>query len=242
MQISLYCLLALFISCVTAFWYLTYHQEELHGQIKAHTQKLIVFDFDGTLCDSLEQIIQKYNEFCPNYNLKPVDTIASIRDVPLQKFFEMQGITPWKLPLIKYKLIKAVTPQIPNMHSFQGIHAILVELKNRGYTLGILTSNSYKNVSLFLENEHINLFDFIYCGSNIFGKARLLTKIKSKAKPSEMFYVGDEHRDIEAAKEVDITSVAVTWGFQSEWLLSQYTPSYLVRSRPELLKIFAKKT
>jgi phosphoglycolate phosphatase len=50
-----------------------------------------------------------------------------------------------------------------------------------------------------------------------------------------LYYVGDENRDIDAANNAGIGSIAVTWGYRSESLLSQYHPDCLIRSPEELL-------
>ena len=229
-----YILLALII--VITFWYFVHYQKGFYGQFGPPGQKLIVFDFDGTLCDSLGVVVSEYNKLYP---AKPIDNIDAMRNMPMRKFLELHGITKWKLPIMKYRLVKALEQHASHMSAFQGTQATLLELKQRGYRLGILTSNSYKNVEGFLKREKLTgLFDFIYCDSSLFGKARLLQKIRDKIKPSVMFYVGDENRDIEAANKVNVVSVAVTWGYQSEALLFQYKPVYLVKSMKELLLIF----
>jgi phosphoglycolate phosphatase-like HAD superfamily hydrolase len=67
----------------------------------------------------------------------------------------------------------------------------------------------------------------------------MLRKIlkQNKLKPADVIYVGDEMRDIEAAKSVGIEVVAVTWGFNDESRLENEAPTVLVRNRPELAKV-----
>jgi phosphoglycolate phosphatase-like HAD superfamily hydrolase len=55
--------------------------------------------------------------------------------------------------------------------------------------------------------------------------------------PSEILYVGDETRDIEAAKESGLRMAAVTWGYNSAVALSALNPEHLLQSPLELLKI-----
>lgn len=232
-----YIFLTLVVSGV-AFWYFSYYQKGFHGKFEPQNQKLIVFDFDGTLCDSLGFAISEFNKLCQDSDLKPIDNLDALRNMPLQQFLELHGVTRYKLPLVKYRLVKAIAKHILDMASFQDACVTLLELKKHGYMLGILTSNSYENVETFLKKENLLVFDFIYCNSSLFGKAKLLKEIQYKTKPSVMFYVGDENRDIEAANKANIASVAVNWGYQSEVLLSEYHPSYLVKSMQELLAVF----
>lgn len=83
-------------------------------------------------------------------------------------------------------------------------------------------------------------FNFIYAKTNFFGKARVLKKIIKlyKMDQSKTFYIGDETGDIEAAKACRVNSIAVTWGFNSEKILSTFKPHYLAKKPEDLLTIF----
>jgi phosphoglycolate phosphatase-like HAD superfamily hydrolase len=108
-------------------------------------------------------------------------------------------------------------------------------------SLGILTSNSYENVTEWLAHNNMqHLFNFIHIESSFFGKKRILKKIiKSHHmhKP-HTFYIGDETRDIDAAKLSGINAIAVTWGFNSAKILAHYQPQYLAHQPEDILKIF----
>lgn len=236
-NIFLYAISILLIVCGFIFWYLTSYQEGYRGTLDLKNQKVIIFDFDGTLCDSIQIVLQEFNSIAKGWNVKPISDFEKVRHLPLQQSLEAHGVNKWKLPFIKYQLIKAVAPHIPEMKSFPGLPETLIELKKRGYKLGILTSNAYANVSQFLEKHDMQEFDFIYYGSSLFGKARLLKHIKSELNASTLFYVGDENRDIEASAVAKIPFIAVTWGFQSKALLSLYHPQHIVQSPAELLSI-----
>lgn len=223
--------------CGFFFWYLTSFQERYYGSLDLGNQKIIVFDFDGTLCDSLQIAITEFNELASKWNINPINGIAQIRNFPLQTVLETHGVTYWKLPIIKYQLVQNIAGHVPNMKTFPELRETLMELKNQGYILGILSSNSYDNINQFLEQQGLKVFSFVYHGISLFGKARLLRKIKQMANGSAIFYVGDENRDIQAAKETNIPVIAVTWGYQSKNLLTQYSPEYMVESPQELLNI-----
>ena len=57
-------------------------------------------------------------------------------------------------------------------------------------------------------------------------------------KLSEMIYIGDETRDIQAAKKAGIRSAAVTWGYNSRKALEAQSPDYLIHSPQELFHLF----
>ena len=55
-------------------------------------------------------------------------------------------------------------------------------------------------------------------------------------------YVGDEARDMEAARRAGVHSVGVTWGFNNRSALEKANPEKLVDKPKDLLKLFAAKS
>ena len=92
----------------------------------------------------------------------------------------------------------------------------------------------------FLENNQLELFDFIHTTSKIWSKNRSLKTLihDNQLKLSEVIYIGDETRDIVAAQKAGIRCVAVTWGFNSRKALEAHRPDYLIHSPQELFRLF----
>jgi len=112
-------------------------------------------------------------------------------------------------------------------------------LKKRGFQLGIITSNSRENVLGALEKNGLqDTFTFIYSGST-FGKHKVINKwLKiENINPEEVAYVGDEIRDIDAAKKTGIKVIAVGWGFNSPQALAAQNPNFLIERPQELIEI-----
>lgn len=116
-------------------------------------KKYIIFDFDGTLVDSIELALNIYNRVAPKYKCKPVHDEARelLSSRNPQRFFKEYGITPLKLMLLVYVVRKELGKHISDMSPVKGMDVALRDLKKAGYKLGILTSNSKKNVSKFLK-------------------------------------------------------------------------------------------
>ncbi len=57
-----------------------------------------------------------------------------------------------------------------------------------------------------------------------------------------MFYVGDEVRDVVAARQAQVKSIAVTWGFNTLTALQQAQPHALIEQPQELLTILGLST
>jgi phosphoglycolate phosphatase-like HAD superfamily hydrolase len=52
-----------------------------------------------------------------------------------------------------------------------------------------------------------------------------------------MIYIGDETRDIEACKKINVPIIAVSWGFNSHKSLASHSPTYLINNPKELVEI-----
>lgn len=127
----------------------------------------------------------------------------------------------------------------PFLPTFMNLPEVLKEL-HKDCSLGILTSNSSENVISWLNRHKIaHLFTFIHTESSYFGKKHLLKKlIKScEMDPLQTFYIGDETRDIDAARKCHINSIAVSWGFNSETALVQSNPDYIARIPGDIITI-----
>lgn len=92
-----------------------------------------------------------------------------------------------------------------------------------------------------MQQHELDFFDYIYTSSNIFGKSRVLRRIlkENRLDIRKMIYVGDEMRDIEAARQLDMDIIAVSWGANNKKALAALRPTYLVEKPNELIKLLA---
>lgn len=206
--------------------------------------KLIIFDFDGTLADSFSIIVETFNELAKEYDLHQVqpEEIPALRKISSRQLLKKFGFPTWRLPFLLRRGKQMLRNKIMSVHLFSGIEKTVKELKKEGYALGILSSNSRANVKKIIESSNINLFEFVNISSNLFGKNRMLNRIIKKYghDKKDVYYVGDETRDIEAAKKCGIKMIAVSWGFNDKEILKKYKPDYLISKPEEILKICRK--
>ncbi len=203
--------------------------------------KLIIFDFDGTLVDSFDCVVLAFNEVSRKYNLKAI--LASdgdrLRKLSSGDLLREGRVSFWKAPFVIRAVRKELGLKIDEVELFPEIKNILFKLKEEGYFLCLLTSNSKENVDYFLKKHNLAVFDFVYGGCGLFKKSKILRKILNKYEGNvdEVFSVGDEVRDIKAAKKAGIKSIAVSWGFNSREILEKNNPDYLIDTPEELTKI-----
>lgn len=197
----------------------------------------IIFDFDGTIADTLDLGIEIFNRIAPEYNCLPVgpEEREMFRTKKPQELFETYGVSRLKLLTLMLRIRKEMRRHVSETKPFTGMDAALREISNSGYRMGILTSNSVENVRKFLEiNNLTTLFDFIYSGRSFLGKEKVIRKllIHEKLSKDSVVYVGDETRDIEASRAAGIPVIAVSWGLNSRDLLASLAPDQIA-DKPE---------
>ncbi len=203
--------------------------------------KCVVFDFDGTIADTLDLALKIYNRIAPEYNCKSIGQGERelLRSEKPQKLLKAYGVTDLRLLRLLLRMRKELGKHIPEIRLVEGIRDSIYEIKNAGYKLGILTSNSKINVSKFLENNALSgIVDFIYSGKSLFGKDRSIRRMLEieKLLPERIVYIGDETRDVEASKKSGIAVIAVSWGLHTREILTSLHPDQIADSPDELFK------
>lgn len=204
--------------------------------------KLVVFDFDGTIADSYQAIVKISNQLSSEFGYKPIDKeeMLLLKNLSSREVIKQSEVSIFKIPFLLKRLQKELGKEIKNLEPIGGMDLVLRQLKQRGYHLGIITSNAQDNVLAFLAKHQLDsIFDFIDSGTTIFGKHRIINYVlkKYQIEPNQLVYVGDETRDIRAAKKSKVIAIAVSWGFNSAEILAQYKPDYLVAKPVEILDI-----
>lgn len=205
------------------------------------TVKVIIFDFDGTIADTLDAIVSITNRLAEEFGYKQTsqEDLAILKNLTSRQIIKQSGVSIFKIPFLIKKVKAELNNEIQELSAFIGIKEAFIELKSQGNRLGIVTSNSKENVTAFLHKNGLQeLFDFIYSAPTIFGKSKVINRIvkTENIKLEDVIYVGDETRDIEAAKKTHIKAIAVTWGFNSKEVLAEQNPDFLIHQPNELIE------
>jgi len=200
----------------------------------------LIFDFDGTLADSLPVIWEIIDELLQANNLPP---LTKKQQKIIQNKSPREIINQWHIPLVKIPLLLAKGKKIMNekmqkIHPVVGIIPVLKKLRQKGTKMGIVSSNSLANIQLFLTNYHLELFDFIE-KTSFFNKKNVLIKTLAQQRLSlnNTVYIGDEVRDIQACQAIGLRIIAVSWGFNSESKLAAAKPDFLINKPQDILTI-----
>lgn len=194
--------------------------------------RALIFDFDGTIADTLGETRIIFNEIAPDYGIREVGEheMAELRHLSLKEILKKLDIPKRRVPSIIARGTGMMRANIERLQLIPGMKEALTDLREHSEAFGILTSNSTANVDVFLRNHGIrDLFEFVSSTSKLTGKARHLKAIRKtfSLKNDEMCYIGDELRDVKAAQKAKIPHAAVSWGFNSRESLVKSTPTYL---------------
>lgn len=205
------------------------------------TKKLLVFDFDGTIADTLLVAVDIVNELSSEFGFPQVspEEFVTLKHMAPGELMKLSGLSWVQLPLLIKRTHKLFKKHFKHVPPITGMPEVLQQLHQQGFRMGILTSNSKENVEEFLKEHKLEYFEFIKSPKSLFGKAKVLSKIceKSHLFPGNIVMIGDEIRDLDAAKEVGVDSIGVGWGFNSQESLAAAGATLTVATPADLLKV-----
>jgi phosphoglycolate phosphatase len=204
----------------------------------------LVFDFDGTIADTLGETRRIFNQLAPDYGLRQVaeHELDHLRHLSLKQILVHLNIPKRRVPALISRGTGLMRGNITRLQLIAGMSEVLVEMRRHVDSFGILTSNATANVDLFLQTHGLReQFDFISSTSKLTGKAKHLKAIRKtfSLRPEQMLYIGDELRDVKASQKAGIPIAAVTWGFNSRESLAAESPDYLIDHPTDFLRLLA---
>lgn len=205
-------------------------------------KNVIIFDFDGTISNTLESIINIMNDISNEFGFKKIqkDDVEHLRGKKPREILKYLGISLFKLPFVIKRARKEINSHIATLSPSVDLLPVLNNLKENGCKFGIVTTNSHDNVMKFLyANNLSDSFDFVYSARKIFGKDKTISKIikENNMERSDVYFVCDEVRDIHAGKKAKVKTIAVSWGYNTPKALLKENPDYIVYSPLEIEKI-----
>jgi phosphoglycolate phosphatase len=204
--------------------------------------KTLVFDFDGTIADTLGETRLIFNRIAPDYGIREVaeHELDGLRHLSLKELLDHLDIPKRRVPALITRGTAMMRTNITQLQLINGMAEVLIELRKHVRSFGILTSNATANVDLFLRTHGLReQFDFISSTSKLTGKSKHLKAIRKtfSLRPEELLYIGDELRDVKASQKAGIPVAAVTWGFNSRESLAAAEPNYIFDSPADFLHL-----
>src|SRR5688572_15587955 len=125
--------------------------------------RTIIFDFDGTIADTMEEGLTIFNRIAPDYGIRQInrDELMELRHLSINQLIDHLKIPKTKVPIFIARGTMLMRGNIANLPLIAGMREALLALRPKVERFGILTSNAVANVELFLESHGIrDLFDF----------------------------------------------------------------------------------
>lgn len=210
----------------------------------------VIFDLDGTLLNTLEDLADSVNFVLTSYGF-PERTIEEVRN------FVGNGVA---------RLIELAIPEGRNNHQYDkclvdfrryysenmqnktcayaGIMQLLSTLTKKNYKLAIV-SNKFDKAVKELNQIYFDEYIKVAIGEaeGVLKKPAPDTVFKAirelGATAERTVYVGDSEVDVKTAQNAGIISIGVTWGFRGRAVLEQEGADYIIDSPEELMEIIS---
>ncbi len=206
--------------------------------------KLVIFDWDGTLMDSVDRIVSSMQSAAktvglsipPNEEVKQI--IGLSLTVALQELFVDITIDQIDAMLVQYKYeyLEADTTPTP---LFDNAVNLLTQLKQKNKLLAVATGKGREGLNRVLAVSNTNdYFHTTRCAGEMPSKPdpEMLNSILAELviAPHEAIMIGDTSHDLKMAQAAGIDSIGVTFGVHDSETLDKYQPKTIVNSLAEL--------
>ena len=212
-------------------------------------KKLVIFDLDGTLLDTIADLAEATNHALKQlgYPTHPTDTIRTFVGNGINKLLERA------LPeheRTEENVLRMRTHFVPfyDEHNadlsrpYPGIVALLGELQRRGVMIAV-ASNKYQAATEKLVAQYFPTINFVEVlgqreGIAVKPDPTIVFDILKKAdvSPEDVLYVGDSGVDMQTAIHAGVDAVGVAWGFRPRTELEGFSPKGIVEKAEELLE------
>ena len=195
--------------------------------------RLVIFDLDGTLVDSFPWFLSVVNGVARDYGFRPVapGEIEALRHAGTRDILRRLEVPLWRLPAIARHMRGLKRARREALPLFPGVPAMLQALHDAGVMLALVSSDAEDNARRQL-GASAALFAHFACGASIFGKTAKFRSVlrRTRVAPDRVIAIGDEVRDIEAARATGIRCAAVTWGYAARGALVAMRPDVVLES------------
>lgn len=204
--------------------------------------RLLIFDYDGVLADTLADMLKFAQETCDELGVTHTVIPSDLRDLEVMSFTTFGracGVPEELTGEFARRCTRKFAEKIAPPAVFDGLAEVVRRLAEENLLL-IVTGNTAGNVNAFLRHHGLlDCFRMVY-GVDMPGSK--LEKIQIAQKQfgtgsEPVYFVGDSLSDLRAAHEAGVGSVAVSWGHQSLDVLIRGKPDAIAHSPAELYAI-----
>jgi phosphoglycolate phosphatase len=204
---------------------------------------LAIFDLDGTLADSFPWFLRTINDVADRFGFRRVrdEDVEGLRHASTREILSRLEVPLWKLPAIARHARRLKGEAAAEIPLFAGVEAMLQTLADSGVQLALVSSDSEANARRKLDGTAA-LFSHFDCAASVFGKPAKFRRVIRRAgvAPADVISIGDEVRDIEAARAVGIACGAVSWGYAAPAALRALAPDHMFAQMDEIAEMVCR--
>lgn len=200
----------------------------------------VIFDFDGTIVDSLPALIRMYEDVRGKHpTIKPA-VIDQFRSKSMYRIAREMGLSAWQIAYLGIWGRRLFRKHLRSIKVFTGMDTLIRDLYTAEVKLFVVSTNRTENVQKYLQWHGLfQYFDGVYGGASFISKARTMRRLVQREglEASSIWCVGDEKIDIVSAHNAGLKVVSVSWGYAGREGLRLLRPNRLVDTVEELRKI-----
>ena len=211
-------------------------------------KKLVIFDLDGTLLDTIADLAMATNHALQQleYPTRPVDEIRTFVGNGINKLLERSLPDSEKSEANTLRLRAHFLPYYDAHNAdlstpYPGIPSLLQALQQKGLMIAV-ASNKYQTATVKLIHHYFHDISFVEIlgqreGVPVKPDPSIVSDIIQKAGVSkeEVLYVGDSNVDMQTAHNAGVDAIGVAWGFRPRAELEALQPLAVIDKAEELL-------
>lgn len=202
--------------------------------------QLLIFDWDGTLVDSIGRIVAAIRRVAEQHHLPILDDSAikgiiglAIPDAIVALYPQLldqpQQITDFQQGYAEQYLALEASPSPP----YPGVVANLQRLQDQGYRMAVATGKTRRGLDrVMAAHGWSSFFEITRCADETASKPnpKMLHEILAHCglEAHQALMIGDSVFDLQMAKNAKMDVVGVTYGAQEALVLQQHRPNTMI--------------
>ena len=210
--------------------------------------ELIVFDMDGTILDTLEDLKNSMNHTLKLHNMpeRTLDEIRSFVGNGIRKLIEravVEGTPENKIEIIHQDFMKHYEVHCADFTKpYDGINTLIKELRNGGYKTAVVSNKADAAVQDLCIQYFPGLFDLAIGERPEIAKKPAADMVnlaleQLQVSKEKAVYIGDSDVDVATARNSNLDMIAVDWGFRTREFLIQQGADIIVSKPEEILEL-----
>ena len=210
--------------------------------------ELIIFDMDGTILDTLEDLKNSMNHTLKLHNMpeRTLDEIRSFVGNGIRRLIELavvEGTCSEKIDEIHKDFMKHYEVHCADFtRPYNGVKDLIKNLRNRGYKTAVVSNKADAAVQDLCIQYFPGLFDLAIGERPEIAKKPAADMVnlaleQLQVSKENAVYIGDSDVDVATARNSNLDMIAVDWGFRTRKFLMEQGAETIVSNPEEILEL-----